>query len=107
MTLLMKQMEVELINLRDSIISNNDYETELAIKKISEFIEANKNNEDIEYRHYINAEEYFLYNIHTTEDALYAEKYDDIMTEDTEIDVCEMSKCREINVNDVLDLILK
>lgn len=96
MTKLIKLLNVQLMNLEDSMrgrFSNSDFD---ASTQIRDMIERYKNKEDIEVREYINEEDFYLYNIHTTETSLYVEKYDAVMSFDVDRDMLQECKCQDV-----------
>ena len=105
MTKLIELLEIEVRNLDDYLDATNyenanDAERSL---KLQELISAYKDKEDVEIKEYVNDIEFYLYNIHTTEDSLYIERYDSIMNNINYEEIIQESKCRDIT--DEIDII--
>lgn len=110
MTKLIKLLEIEVRNLDDYLDAEN-YEgandTDLSLK-LWNLINAYKDKEDVEIKEYVNDSEFYLYNIHTTEDSLYIERYDSIMNDINYEEVIQESKCRDITDEiDIIEFLLK
>lgn len=108
MTKLIKELKIEAVNIDECLNASFDYSDSATAQKLWDLISEYDGEEDIEVREYVNSDEYYLYNIHTTEDTLYVERYDSMMTEDNCAEVMQECKCIDITDEvDVVELLLR
>ena len=108
MTKLEKLLNIEIINEQEALKCGYNNELYESLTTLSTIKEMCKNREDIEIREYVNEDEFLLYNIHTTENTLYIEKYKDSMTEENMIEVMQETRCVDISAEiDILDFLYK
>lgn len=108
LTALEKTLNVEIINIEDYLKSGFDSSEYDRLQKLYSFINTFKDYEDIEIKNYINDTDFSLYNIHSTNDSYYIEKYQGLMTDENMDDVMQEYKCLDVtDETDVLELILR